>query len=189
MLQSKSLRLKHGAMLRLKRLARDPKLLRVRHCGGPVVQRSFAGAFDLFTINLRHIVSSVKLRSLEVVYPNTWNPTEFRAGVAHAFEQVNRVLGRLRRRIACKAMLGVRTLSGSALWTCRTSCSFGGNRHGTPVETWPLHEPDREKHNTLVERHQLLEDLDVAEDTHGRFAKRLAQNHDEKRSQKGKGTF
>ena len=97
MLQSKSLRLKHGAMLRLKRLARDPKLLRVRHCGGPVVQRSFAGAFDLFTINLRHIVSSVKLRSLEVVYPNTWNPTEFRAGVAHAFEQVNRVLG-LRKR-------------------------------------------------------------------------------------------
>ena len=78
---------------RLKRL--DPKLLKVRHSGdhgGPVVQRNFAGTFDLLTINLRHIVSSVKLRSLEVVYPNTWNPTEFRAGVAQAFEQVNRVL-------------------------------------------------------------------------------------------------
>ncbi|CAJ1427776.1 unnamed protein product [Effrenium voratum] len=69
-------------------------LLRGRQCGGQpqVLQRSLAGTLDLLSINLRHIVSSVKLRSLEVVYPNTWVAAEFREGVVAAFKHVNSLL-------------------------------------------------------------------------------------------------
>ncbi|CAE7195491.1 unnamed protein product [Symbiodinium natans] len=47
---------------------------------------------DMKTINVRHVISSVKLRTMEVVYPNNWCARDFRAGAAEAYKQVNCLL-------------------------------------------------------------------------------------------------
>eukprot|EP00931_Biecheleriopsis_adriatica_P124587 TRINITY_DN99733_c0_g1_i1.p1 TRINITY_DN99733_c0_g1~~TRINITY_DN99733_c0_g1_i1.p1 ORF type:complete len:239 (+),score=57.32 TRINITY_DN99733_c0_g1_i1:40-717(+) len=57
-----------------------------------VLQRNFSGTLDLLTINVRHIFNSINLQILNVVYPNAWNSSDFRAGAAEAFSLVNRLL-------------------------------------------------------------------------------------------------
>ncbi|CAE8626069.1 unnamed protein product [Polarella glacialis] len=53
---------------------------------------SMSGVLDLLTINVRHIVNSINLRTLNVVYPNCWDAREFRAGAAEAYTQINKLL-------------------------------------------------------------------------------------------------
>mmetsp|Transcript_33629 Transcript_33629/g.77624 ORF Transcript_33629/g.77624 Transcript_33629/m.77624 type:complete len:217 (-) Transcript_33629:101-751(-) len=83
-------------MLRLRRLPRCAPLLRVRYCSDQpqpkVLQRNLASSLDLLTITVRTLISSIKLRALEVVYPNTWNARDFREGAAEAFKLVNSLL-------------------------------------------------------------------------------------------------
>ncbi|CAK9044590.1 unnamed protein product [Durusdinium trenchii] len=58
----------------------------------PQVHRSLAGTADLLTINVRHLLSSLKLRILDLVYPETWSARDFREGTVTAFKSVNSLL-------------------------------------------------------------------------------------------------
>ncbi|CAK0861322.1 unnamed protein product [Prorocentrum cordatum] len=73
---------------------RAPAGLRCCSSGRPTRQRSVSGVLDLLTCNPRHMLSSAKLRILNVVYPRVWDPRSFREGVAERLQARECVAGR-----------------------------------------------------------------------------------------------